>query len=121
MTALDCHLELPEKPQQNASVEGRLYGTALALRKPDDRRVVWKIFAPDTAMDPKQLEGDYDIESQVNFELPEDRAQMLVGGKSGTVALQLVQPELDVVDPSTRLTLDVNLPEPFLQNDRPKQ
>jgi hypothetical protein len=114
MTALDCRLELSENPRQKASVVGRLYGTALALRKPDDTRVVWRVFAPDAAIDPKQFEGDYDIESRVNFELPDDRAQMLVGGSGGTVALQLVQPELDAVDPSTRLTLNVTIPG---QND----
>jgi len=119
VSALTCDLSFNDSEGKSASVDGRLFGRGLYLERDPEMRMVWKVFAPQQITSPELMNGDYDIESRYNFPLLETNKNVLVGGERDTIALQLVEPQMDAIDPATRLTLDVATPDdiPYLDSD----
>lgn len=84
--------------------EGVVLGRGLYLVAPKGTQVQWKVLSA-AALEPGDLEGDYDIVSKHSFQYERRNNSVLVGGRNDLVALELVAPRADVVKPSTRLTL----------------
>lgn len=103
-TNLQCRLHLDGSKRVAGKYEGVVLGRGLYLVAPKGTQVQWKVLSA-VALEPGDLEGDYDIVSKHSFQYERRNNSVLVGGRNDLVALELVAPRADVVKPSTRLTL----------------
>jgi hypothetical protein len=97
-----------------SAVTGTLHGSALYLVD-GGIRVFWRVLSPTDKLEPTALAGDYDITSKFGFKYAQQRSDVLVGGMNDSVALELVTPTVDAINPSVRLTLvmsDANAKKP---------
>ena len=103
---MTCELKLFAN-NKTAKLEGRFYGKGLYLADPAGRQAVWRVLAPKPDIEPRVLEGDYDVTSSTGLSFPLNHEGVLVGGTDDTIALELLAPDVDAIDPATRLTLEV--------------
>jgi len=108
-TELQCDLNL-EGNDQPASADGRLLGRGFYKAFADEARANWAIYADVAELEPRDLTGDYDIESRFDYKFPDKREAVLVGGERDSIALVLEGNKgRDAIGPATRLTLQVTL------------
>lgn len=104
-TRLQCDLRLADVDVQQEAFEGVLYGEGLYLVAPGEVRTLWSVLSPTRRLEPAALEGDYDIVSKHGFAYAQEHPNLLIGGMNDVVALELISPRVDPIEPSTRLTL----------------
>lgn len=103
VTDLKCVLRLRHSDKTYA-VSGTLYDSGLYVVE-GGIRVFWSVLPPTDNLEPTALAGDYDITSKFGFKYAHQRSDVLVGGMNDSVALELVTPTVDAINPSVRLTL----------------
>lgn len=104
-TDLQCQLRLTDGELTTRHYEGEIVGSGLWLVNPGPVRLVWQVLAPTDDIDPDALEGDYDIVARHDYDLAETDKNALFGGDADSIALRLLAPAVDGINPSTLLTL----------------
>ena len=105
-TRLVCELHLyNDKPP--LALEGTMFGRGVYLVSPGGRHVMWSVLAPGENIEPTAVAGSYDTRSAHHFAYVKERSDVLAGGLAGSIVLQLVEPTIGAIGPSTRLELHV--------------